>query len=888
MPKIKSDEKFHHLQEFNKKLLGNKDYDVTAAALGEIFYSSLTTCNDVLFERPAWHSTMPTRTQLFRRTTFGKPDLNHSFAQEACFETTLLHTLCSGFLTPADTVSLFTVHPLIGHLASAKVTYSSYDFRWINEYDQRWETQTEINLLRQDAMTACLLHYNLDTSLLMRYVGNNYTGAYREVDKVVNKLRYLKIDETLIDKYVRVMVTGCPNHFVAETTRANALLHWRMRNGPTIAKKLDQVLKTMTKEDKNNFVIPIPHWLARFIPNLFFTPQHILEKPGKKDRQIFDASKRYTPSSVPINFMTSTPQGSEEQCLFGNVREDLYRRIYNLRITYPGTDIVVHANDVKSAFRQIKLHPDIMGAFSYIIADKLFLSCGLPFGTDFSPANWEVVRQLIEAVAERIFPDDTLRIKHAKYLKQLNFDRCLGKPARYPFTRAVPDGFNHGVRDDAGNDADTPHHTYVDDDIYAEIWDRVRIEQAVAASIEAIFLLLGYSELDKRQDPISFDKMIEMAVAPINCILGHIVDTRHLTVSTPREFIAEVLKSLLTTWGEHRRRFFISEAEVLTGKLGHISIAAPWLRYLMTHIYCSLAYALKLANWELIRSNAAFRQALRTMKQTPPTPAGSKVKSFYQAETARQTHRSRRQFRIPNTLRRELHLVTRALMDSSVSKACPIGHLIARTPIAHGFSDSSLRAAGGYCASLNFWWYLQWEDAIRLRTLLHLKNNNSGQFIDINCLEYAGILITFIGICHRLRETNALATDPNPVVLCSGDNAVSESWSKKASKHSPIGRALGRLQCATMINNPVALLTDHVSSEENVVADKISRIESELDLPTKFPHIAQEHATLTGCHRFVPSSAVVSWVTAALLHQDCKDPLTLSKLVQTDPGKTIF
>lgn len=589
VPKIKSDEKFHHLQEFNKKLLGDKDYDVTAAALGEIFYSSLTTCNDVLFERPAWHSTMPTRTQLFRRTTFGKPDLNHSFAQEACFETTLLHTLCSGFLTPADTVSLFTVHPLIDHLAAAKVTYSSYDFRWITEYDPHWETQTEINLLRQDAMTACLLHYNLDTSLLMRYVGNNYTGAYREVDKVVNKLRYLKIDETLIDKYVRVMVTGCPNHFVAETTRANALLHWRMRNGPTIAKKLDQVLKTMTKEDKNNFVIPIPHWLARFIPNLFFTPQHILEKPGKKDRQIFDASKRYTPSSVPINFMTSTPQGSEEQCLFGNVREDLYRRIYNLRITYPGTDIVVHANDVKSAFRQIKLHPDIMGAFSYIIADKLFLSCGLPFGTDFSPANWEVVQQLIEAVAERIFPDDTLRIKHAKYLKQLNFDRCLGKPARYPFTRAVPDGFNHGVRDDAGNDADTPHHTYVDDDIYAEIWDRVRIEQAVAASIEAIFLLLGYSELDKRQDPISFDKMIEMAVAPINCILGHIVDTRHLTVSTPREFIAEVLKSLLTTWGEHRRRFFISEAEVLTGKLGHISIAAPWLRYLMTHIYCSLA-----------------------------------------------------------------------------------------------------------------------------------------------------------------------------------------------------------------------------------------------------------------------------------------------------------
>lgn len=180
--------------------------------------------------------------------------------------------------------------------------------------------------------------------------------------------------------------------------------------------------------------------------------------------------------------MTSTPLGSEEPCLFGTVREALYQRIYNLRISYPASDIVVHANDVKSAFRQIKLHPDIMGAFSFIIADKLFLACGLPFGTDFSPANWEIVRQLIEVVALRLFPDETLRSQHAKYLSQLNFDRCLGKPTRLPFTRAIPDGFNRGVRDATGTDIDTPHHTYVDDDIYADIWDKDRILASRASS----------------------------------------------------------------------------------------------------------------------------------------------------------------------------------------------------------------------------------------------------------------------------------------------------------------------------------------------------------------------------------------------------------------------
>jgi hypothetical protein len=131
--------------------------------------------------------------------------------------------------------------------------------------------------------------------------------------------------------------------------------------------------------------------------------------------------------------------------------------------------------------------------------------------------------------------------KHAN-LQRLNFDRCLGKPTRLPFTCAVPDGFNHSVLEKAGHAADTPHHTYVDDDIYAEVWDRTRIEQAVAASIEAIFLLLGYSDLTKWQDPISFDKMIEMFVAPINRVLGHIIDTRRMTVGTPPEFLAEILQ----------------------------------------------------------------------------------------------------------------------------------------------------------------------------------------------------------------------------------------------------------------------------------------------------------------------------------------------------------
>ena len=45
-------------------------------------------------------------------------------------------------------------------------------------------------------------------------------------------------------------------------------------------------MSTINKEERNNYVIHLPHWLWRFVPHIFFTPQHILEKPGRKDRQI--------------------------------------------------------------------------------------------------------------------------------------------------------------------------------------------------------------------------------------------------------------------------------------------------------------------------------------------------------------------------------------------------------------------------------------------------------------------------------------------------------------------------------------------------------------------------------------------------------------------------
>jgi len=214
-----------HLAEFNKKYLGLSDYDTTAATLGELFYSNLIATRDDILRLVPWTVSLPSKTSL-RLTAFGRSDANHSFTQEASFETCLLPLLKSGYLGIPDTLSLLETHPLISHLATSYISLQFLDFRGLREYNPDWADQTHIPPDKQYAMLACLFHYDLDTSLLMRYLGNNYTGAYREVSDVVSVLSSHKIDSILIDKYIQVMLTGCPNHFVAETTRANALLHW--------------------------------------------------------------------------------------------------------------------------------------------------------------------------------------------------------------------------------------------------------------------------------------------------------------------------------------------------------------------------------------------------------------------------------------------------------------------------------------------------------------------------------------------------------------------------------------------------------------------------------------------------------------------------------------
>ncbi len=116
-------------------------------------------------------------------------------------------------------------------------------------------------------------------------------------------------------------------------------------------------MNTIIKEEHNNFVIPLPALCSLFEQQIFLMPEHNLVKGGKKERLIFNAAKRPTMDSFPINLMTSTKHNPKLGCKFGVVIANLLVHIWNLWISFPDQGIALHANDVKSCFQQLKHHP---------------------------------------------------------------------------------------------------------------------------------------------------------------------------------------------------------------------------------------------------------------------------------------------------------------------------------------------------------------------------------------------------------------------------------------------------------------------------------------------------------------------------------------------------
>ena len=90
-----------------------------------------------------------------------------------------------------------------------------------------------------------------------------------------------------------------------------------------------------------------------------------------------------------------------------------------------------------------------------------------------------------------------------------------------------------------------------------------------------------------------------------------------------------------------------------------------------------------------------------------------------------------------------------------------------------------------------------------------------------------------------------------------------------------------------MMNNDVGLITDHITTTKNVIADRISRIKRETHSVRAFKTITQDYPALAGCKRFQPSAALISHLMDAILQKKFIDPMAVSSSILKNPGQII-
>ena len=180
------------------------------------------------------------------------------------------------------------------------------------------------------------LQLKLHIPSVIRYLGGDYVGDHLQRTQLLRRLRTL-IPSTLYYNIKRVLTYGSPAKFDGYSTNTNFWEYKRYGNHASVTQHVDNTLSILNKEERNKVLLPLPNWLARFIPHLHITPSAIVIIPRKKDRLIFDASFQIHKHSTFVNQWTN--KHNEPPLVFPMALTHHLRRIYNLRITYPQQDI---------------------------------------------------------------------------------------------------------------------------------------------------------------------------------------------------------------------------------------------------------------------------------------------------------------------------------------------------------------------------------------------------------------------------------------------------------------------------------------------------------------------------------------------------------------------
>ena len=116
------------------------------------------------------------------------------------------------------------------------------------------------------------------------------------------------------------------------------------------------------------------------------------------------------------------------------------------------------------------------------------------------------------------------------------------------------------------------------------------------------------------------DKWENLVVAEHQLALGLVVKSRSLSVAITREYADSTLQIINTVWpgpsltSGDRKRFTAIEAVNLVGKFGRLAEGAPWTRYMVSHVYTFIAFALAQNKCTMSHSSPQFKKSVATIE----------------------------------------------------------------------------------------------------------------------------------------------------------------------------------------------------------------------------------------------------------------------------------
>ncbi|KAL7525720.1 hypothetical protein ACHAXR_001127, partial [Thalassiosira sp. AJA248-18] len=327
------------------------------------------------------------------------------------------------------------------------------DFSALLDERLDYAEQTHIKKERVRLMEACAVHYDLDSGLVLRSVGGEYSAEWRDVPAILAAVDGHASQEDK-DDIERILTKGCPSKLNWEETASNKKIFVRGGNNSSIRENWEAEAKTLNKEERNHHIMPFPRWMCRASQYAHATPNTVIIKIGKKMRLIWDGSTKQFYWEITMNDVTDME--NEAAITLGYAYIAFITWIWRLRISFPHLEIYLAFVDISACFRFPRIFADLVGAFGFIMGPWFFAANAMVFGSFASASSWVPFRRAIVALALAYFFRKGLVEKHKKLLDLATWDPEPDDDV--VFVQAHPCSKRRVIIDEDGNEEPSEHN----------------------------------------------------------------------------------------------------------------------------------------------------------------------------------------------------------------------------------------------------------------------------------------------------------------------------------------------------------------------------------------------------------------------------------------------